>query len=405
MNILVFNCGSSSLIYKVFSAGSPEDVEEVFSAKASRVGVQGSVPSYIETRFGFTTWKRAAPMKNHRQAATLALKALGETGLHIDCVGHRFVHGGSHFHESVVLDAEVTRRLELCRPLAPIHNPNSFSVIGECRKALPDTPQFVAFDTAFHHSLPPEAYSYALPAKLVQRFGFRKYGFHGLSYQYITRTIPSYLHVPVEDLKIVACHLGTGGSSVAAIDGGRSLDTSMGYSPLPGLLMSTRCGDIDPMLAIYLMTTYGYRSDDVLDLFNKRSGLLGVSGYSSDIRDIIVRASEHEEKSALALTMYIQRVKKYIGSFVVLLGGMDVLAFTDDIGLHNPAVRQLVCEEMGWCGLVLDPAANARATGNAISSLSGETSRVRILSVPTDEELMICLEGIKLLGATIGTPV
>jgi acetate kinase len=179
----------------------------------------------------------------------------------------------------------------------------------------------------------------------------------------------------------------------------------MGYSPLPGLLMSTRCGDIDPMLAVYLMTAYGYRSDDVMDLFNKRSGLLGVSGFSSDIRDIILRSSEDEEKSRLALKMYVQRVKKYIGSFVVLLGGMDVLAFTDDIGLHNSSVRELICEEMGWCGLVLDTVVNGQAIGDSISMLSGETSRVRILSVPTDEELIICLEGLKLLGAKNGSPV
>lgn len=405
MNLLVFNCGSSSLIFKVYSGTRPEDVKEVYFGKASRVGVKGSAPSSIETRLGDDTRKQTIPMKNHREAAKLALQTVVQTGLHINSVGHRFVHGGSYFHKSVVLDAEVMRNLELCRPLAPIHNPNSFGVISECKKALPDIPQFVAFDSAFHHSLPPQAYTYALPGRVVERYGFRKYGFHGLSYQYVTQKISSYLHVPVEDLKIVACHLGTGGSSVAAIAGGRSLDTSMGYSPLPGLLMSTRCGDIDPMLAVYLMTAYGYRSDDVMDLFNKRSGLLGVSGFSSDIRDIILRSAENEEKSALALKMYIQRVKKYIGSFVVLLGGMDVLAFADDIGLHNPAVREKVCEEMDWCGLVIDATANNKATGDSISLLSGGSSRVRILAVPTDEELIICLEGLKLLGAKNGRPV
>lgn len=405
MNLLVFNCGSSSLICKVFSGTNTDDVKEVFFGRASRVGVKGSMPSTLETRFGVDTQKHIIPMTNHRQAARLAIQFVRQTGLHVDGVGHRFVHGGSYFHTSVLLNAEVLRKLELCRPLAPIHNPNSMSVIRECKKALPGIAQFVAFDTAFHHSLLPQVYSYALPRKIVQQFGFRKYGFHGLSYQYIIQKISSYLNAPVEKLRIVACHLGTGGSSVAAISGGRSLDTSMGYSPLPGLLMSTRCGDIDPMLAIYLMTAYGYRSDDVLDLFNKRSGLLGVSGFSGDIRDIILRSSEDEGKSRLALKMYIQRVKKYIGSFVVLLGGMDVLAFTDDIGLHNSSVRELVCEKMGWCGLELDPIVNGQAVGDSISLLSGKTSRVHILSVPTDEELIICLEGIKLLGAENGSPV
>jgi len=206
------------------------------------------------------------------------------------------------------------------------------------------------------------------------------------------------LKISLDSLKIVVCHLGTGGSSVAAIRNGHSIDTSMGYTPLPGLVMSTRCGDIDPMLAVYLMTAYGYRSDDVMDLLSRKSGLLGVSGFSSDIRDIVHRIDGKEEQSVLAFRMYIHRLKKYIGSYIVELGGLDVLAFTDDIGVHSWEVRESVCEGMKWCGIDLEKMVNRQVTGDTASLLSSQRSRVHIVTIPTDEELIICLEGAKLLG-------
>jgi acetate kinase len=207
------------------------------------------------------------------------------------------------------------------------------------------------------------------------------------------------LKAPLEDLKIVACHLGTGGSSVAAIRNGHSIDTSMGYTPLPGLVMSTRCGDLDPMLAIYLMAAYGYRSEELIDLFSKKSGLLGISGFSSDITDIITRLSGKEkEQAVLALNMYIHRLRKYVGSYVIALGGINTLIFTDDVGVRSSEVRAKVCEDMGWCGVELDESLNLQADPHRICLLNSSQSRTRILSIPTNEELVICMEGIKLIG-------
>jgi acetate kinase len=234
---------------------------------------------------------------------------------------------------------------------------------------------------------------------VTEKFGFRKYGFHGLSYSYVTRAAARFLTTPLENLRIVACHLGTGGSSVAAVKNGHSVDTSMGYSPLPGLVMSTRSGDIDPFLTLYLMSLYGYRPDDLLDILNKQSGLLGLSGFSSDIRDIIRRISEQGEGQAeLAFAMYVHRLKKYIGSYVLALAGLDCLVFTDDIGLHNPLVREKVCDNMEWCGIVLDSDANQHAVGDNISRLSPDGSSVQVLAIPTEEEQVIATEGARLLG-------
>lgn len=398
MNILVFNCGSSSLSYKLFRVIGPEDIEVVLSGKAHRVGVKGKELSSIEHFFQGEIRKDVTPLKNHKQAAILILQYLNENGINIDYIGHRFVNGGTHFSKSVFINKDILKKLYLCLPLAPIHNPVILEVIQECVKRFPHIKQYVAFDTAFHSTIPYCAYTYALPKKIIQKFGFRKYGFHGLSYSYITKVVPKFLKRSPKKMKIVACHLGTGGSSVAAIDGGMSIDNSMGYSPLPGLMMSTRCGDIDPMLTIYLMARYEYRPDYLIDILNKESGLLGVSGFSSDIRDIIHNISKEGEQAGLALDMYVHRLKKYIGSYIALLGGIDALVFTDDIGLRNPFIREKVCEEMKWCGIVLDKKLNRAAVGNTISVLNTKSSKVKIISLPTEEEFAICFEGLKLLG-------
>jgi acetate kinase len=399
VNFLIFNCGSSSLSYKVFRREGPGLVEETASGKAHRVGVTGTEPSFIEHRSQGKTSKEVAPMDTHARAALLALKYLSDAGMDIGCVGHRFVHGGSHFRGSVLLDDEALRKLQLCMPLAPIHNPISLSVIAECRRFFPDIPQYVTFDSAFHSSIPPHAYTYALPKRIAEKFGFRKYGFHGLSYSYISEQVSRLTESGGSEMRIVACHLGTGGSSVAAIRNGRSVDTSMGYSPLAGLVMSTRSGDIDPMLAIYLMALYGYSPDELMDALNKRSGLLGVSGFSSDIGDIIARIPG-DKQAELAFNMYIHRLKKYVGSYVAALGGTDVLAFTDYIGAKNWLVRERTCEDMEWCGVELDRELNRAVRGDSVSVISRRRSRVCVVAIPTDEELVICLEGMGLFGET-----
>lgn len=399
VNILVFNCGSSSLNYRIFRCNGSEDKQVILTGKARRVGVTGTEPSSISTECGNEIEEKIVPINNHRKAAALALRFITNHKIPIDYIGHRFVHGGSYFDESVFITEHTLSTLKLCQPLAPIHNPNSLSVIDECKRYLPTIQQYVAFDSAYHSSIPEIVYSYALPKKMIDRFGFRKYGFHGLSYSYVVGEAARYLKAPLEDLKIVACHLGTGGSSVAAIRNGHSIDTSMGYTPLPGLVMSTRCGDLDPMLAIYLMAAYGYRSEELIDLFSKKSGLLGISGFSSDITDIITRLSGKEkEQAVLALNMYIHRLRKYVGSYVIALGGINTLIFTDDVGVRSSEVRAKVCEDMGWCGVELDESLNLQADPHRICLLNSSQSRTRILSIPTNEELVICMEGIKLIG-------
>jgi len=399
LRLLIFNCGSSSLSYKVYQISSAQDIKVLLSGKAHRVGVKGDAPSFLEHRLQGQVYKDVVPLANHRQAGNLILKFLKDNLIDAEFVGHRFVHGGRYFQEAALVSDSVLEKLKLCLPLAPIHNPASMSVILECRELLPGVTQYVCFDSAFHSTMPAYAYTYALPKHIIEKLGFRRYGFHGLSYSYVTQETARFLHIPREELRAVMCHLGTGGSSVAAIQNGRSVDTSMGYSPLAGLVMSTRCGDLDPMLAIYLMVAYGYSSDDLVDILNEQSGLYGLSGVSSDIRDLIPRVSGLEEEQAeLAVDMYIHRLRKYVGAYVLVLGGMEALVFTDDIGAGNWLVRERVCERMEWCGLVLDREANRKATPGKISVLHAKDSKVRVLSVPTDEELSMAREGLKLLG-------
>ena len=397
MNILIFNCGSSSLTFKVFEAKGSNNIKELLSGKAHRVGVKGKEESFIENRYNGKSEKTVISIEDHKQAASLVVESIKEKKISIDYIGHRFVHGGREFNETVFIDDDNLDKLKKCIPLAPIHNPTSLSVIQECSKSFPSISQYVAFDSAFHSEIPYYAYTYALPERIVKEFGFRKYGFHGLSYSYVTKEASRFLGKDLDERKIVACHLGTGGASVAAIKNNHSIDTSMGYSPLPGLVMSTRCGDIDPMLAIYVMVMYGYRPDDLMDVLNKESGLLGISGTSSDIRDILHSISEEKDQIELAFKMYIQRLKKYIGSYTAVLGGVDILIFTDDIGVHNWQVREKVCENMEWSGVVLDKKRNERVADDKICKINTDNSDVDILTIPTEEELVICLEGVRII--------
>jgi acetate kinase len=397
MNILVFNCGSSSVSYKVFKVEDNKKVKVIIEGKAHRVGVKGSEPSFAEHKYKGKIHKDVLPITNYRQAANLISRFIKEKNIVIDCIGNRFVNGGTYFEKSAFVNDENLEKLKLCMPLASLHNPIALSVIFESRKVFPDILQYVVFDSTFHSTIPDYAYTYALPKHIVEKYNYRKYGFHGLSYSYVVNTVSDFLKTPVNELKIVACHLGTGGSSVVAVKNSHSVDTSMGFSPLSGLVMSTRSGDIDPMILIYLMVIYGYRNDDLLNLLNKKSGLLGVSGFSSDIRDIISRISG-EKQARLAFNMYIQRLKKYIGSYLIAaLGGLDVLIFTDDIGVKNPLVREKICEDMEWCGIVLNKEKNKKYGMKKPELLSSRKSKVRIVAIPTDEEAVIVWEGIKLL--------
>lgn len=396
MNILVFNCGSSSQNYKLYQS-KENSLQLLCKGKAHRVGVKSNEPSFIEHHWSEQTIKEEVPLPDHRTAAQHILNFLARQHFKVDAVGHRFVHGGELFQESVLLTADNLPDLTGLIPLAPIHNPNSLSVIEVCLERMPATHQSLTFDTAFHAGLPETAFRYAIPEPLFKEHGLRKYGFHGLSYQYVSQKAAEFLDLPLASVKLVACHLGTGGSSVAAIQGGRSIDTSMGYSPLAGLMMSTRSGDLDAAVVLDLIEKKG-NVQAVNDLLNKRSGLLGVSGTSSDIRDLIRAAEEDQDPAAaLAVEMYTLRLKKTIGSYLALLGKVDALLFTDDIGLQNPHIRALACNGLEWAGIKLDEVANQSAPLDGMSDISVRGSAVRILVTPTDEELVIAQETLRLM--------
>jgi len=398
-SILVFNCGSSSLGYKMFGWDSGE-AAVLARGKAHRVGVTGAEESFLEHHGPEGERRQVQPLPDHGAAAAAALEALAADGLAVTGVGHRFVHGGERFAGATFVDDETYPLLQQCLPLAPIHNPAAMAAIEVARETVPQARQYVSFDSAFHATIPEVARTYALPKRLVERFGFRRYGFHGLSYEYVTAATLEYLQVPAAGSRMVACHLGTGGSSVAAIADGRSVDTSMGYTPLPGLVMSTRAGDVDPMLAVYLMMVQGLRPAEAEDLLNKRSGLLGVSRYSSDLRDLNENVGEgegHDSSSrGLAVEAYVHRLRKYVGAYAAAMGGLDALVFTDDIGVSDAQVRAAVCQDMEWCGIHLDGEANAAAPRDQIARLTGPDSPVTALSVPTDEEAVIVRQGVEL---------
>ncbi len=399
MNILTFNCGSSSLTYKIFRAGSDDDIEIAVSGKAHRVGVTGSEPSFIEHNYNGQYEKNTLPIASHREAAALVFQYVKKNGIPIDLIGHRFVHGATYFPRTAIITDEALETLEICLPFAPLHNPISMSVIKESRATLPSVKEYITFDGAFHSTIPDYAYTYALPDEVIEQYGYRKYGFHGLSFQYVSGESARFLNVPLEELKLVMCHLGTGGSSVCAVKDGYSIDNSLGYTPLPGLIMSTRSGDIDPMAVIFLMNNYGYTPDNLEALLNKKGGILGISGFSSDPRDIIEAIKTDETKrdiAQLALDMYVQRLKKYIGAYIAVMGGIDALVFTDDVGVLSAVIREEVCKSMGWCGVELDYDLNRTVDPKQDSIVSTEQSKVYVMTVPTAEELVICREGLKL---------
>jgi len=400
MQILVFNGGSSSLIYEIFDVKGPDKFNIILRGKAHRVGVKGTKESYIENNFQGKTEKTVIHIPDHKAAVVLASYYIRKYNIKIDCIGNRFVHGGTYFKKSALINKDSLKKLEACLSLAPLHNPISLSIIKEAGKLFPSVPQYVVFDSAFHAHIPLRAYLYSLPKAIRDKYQFRKYGFHGISYTYISKKIPEFLRSDPKKFKMIACHLGTGGASVAAIKNGLSIDTSMGFSPLSGLIMSTRSGDIDPMLILYLMKESGYSAENLIELLNKKSGLLGISGFSSDITDIMERISnkKFQKRAILALNMYLYRLKKYIGSYILALGGkIDALVFTDDVGVNNPFVREAACKDMAWAGIAIDKEKNKRASSLGISLINSFSSKVKVVSVPTQEEYIICLEGMRIL--------
>ena len=373
MNVLVINCGSSSVKYTLIE---PDSRHVLMTGKVDRVG-EG---------------------KSHSEAVTEVLAGLGAHT--IDAVGHRVVHGGEAFSDAIVIDKDVIGAIEACIPLAPLHNPVNLAGIKAAREALPGVPHVAVFDTAFHHTLPRRARTYAIDQDVAQRAGIRRYGFHGPSHKFVAREAAQFMGVPLAQLRLVTCHLGNG-ASCCAIEHGRSVETSMGMTPLEGLVMGTRSGDIDPGAMIHLMRAEGLGPDELDDLLNKRSGLKGLSGHSNDLRDLSDRAEAGDDPARLAIACFSHRVRKYIGAYAAVMGGLDAVVLTGGIGENAVAMRRRILQRLEFLGVTLDEDRNfdCRAGETArVVEISADYSPVRALVVATDEQLMIAEETAKLVG-------
>ncbi len=397
MNILVFNCGSSSQGFKVYRTGPGQPESVLISGKAKNVAIRTRAEAYIRWEINGSTVEKECPLGSHRTAAERILEILRAQNIRPDAIGHRFVHGGRLLQKNVRINAETRELLRQALPLAPIHNPNSFSVIEVCEEHLPGVPQFAVFDTVFHAGMPEASGTYALPADLAEQFGFRKYGFHGLSCQYVSGEVARLMGKPLPELKLIICHLGSGGSSVTAVQAGKTLDTSMGYSPLAGLVMSTRCGDLDPEIILEL-TRAGYPSERISEILNRESGLLGLSGFSSSLTEIIEASEEGNPSCRAAYDVYVHRLKKYLGAFYWLLNGADAILFTDDVGETCWKMRERVFAGAEFLGIRLDTERNRAADGKCPQLISREDSSVQLWVVPTDEERVILRAVETLLG-------
>ena len=391
MKILVINAGSSSLKYQLIDI----ETEEVLAkGLCERIGIDGSRLKHSPEGKDEVIIEK--PMKDHSDAIKLVLEALTdkEYGViadmsEISAVGHRVVHGGEAFSKSVVIDDSVKKAIEECIPLAPLHNPPNIIGIEACEKSMPGVPQVAVFDTAFHQTMPPKAFMYALPYELYQNDKIRRYGFHGTSHKYVSSQAAEMLGKPIEELKIITCHLGNG-SSITAVDGGKSVDTSMGFTPLAGVVMGTRSGDIDPAIVKFIADSEHMSLEKVDNLLNKESGVLGVSGVSSDFRDLQAAAESGNERAALALEMFMYSVKKCIGEYAVAMGGLDAIVFTAGVGENSGDVRRGVLEGTEFLGIKIDPEKN-KLRGQKVE-ISTPDSKVKVMIIPTNEELMIARE-------------
>ncbi|MFZ5352611.1 MAG: acetate kinase [Bacillota bacterium] len=397
MKVLVINCGSSSLKYQFINM----DNEEVLAkGLAERIGLDGSVVKHTPGSKDKVVIER--PMPTHKEAIQCVIEALTDANYgvignmkEIDAVGHRVVHAGEKFARSVVIDDEVMAALNECIDLAPLHNPPNIMGIKACQQLMPGVPMVGVFDTAFHQTMPKHAFMYPLPYALYEKYKIRKYGFHGTSHKYVSQKAAEFLGRPLEELKLVTCHLGNG-ASVAAVDGGISVDTSMGFTPLEGLAMGTRSGDLDPAIIKFIMEKEDMDIDAVNDMLNKKSGVLGISQLSSDFRDVEDAAMKGDEHSQLALDIFCQRVKKYIGAYIAVMNGIDALVFTAGLGENSDIVRKAVCEKMDWLGIKIDLEKNN--VRGKLTDLSTPDAKVKTIIVPTNEELMIARDTKALVG-------
>ncbi|ADL51636.1 acetate kinase [Clostridium cellulovorans] len=388
MKVLVINCGSSSIKYQLFNM----DNEEVLAkGLVERIGIEGSI---LIHKVNGEKYDIKEVIKDHKDGVRLVIEALTnkEYGViadmsEISAVGHRVVHGGEKYASSVVINDEVMKSIEDCVKLAPLHNPPNIIGINACKEMMPEVPMVAVFDTAFHQTMPKEAYLYPIPYELYENDAIRKYGFHGTSHKYVTQKAAEMIGKNVDDINIITCHLGNG-ASLAAVKNGKSVDTSMGFTPLEGLCMGTRSGSIDPSIVTFLMKEKGYSCDEVDNILNKKSGLLGISGLSSDFRDIRSTAGEGVERSILARDIFFNKIRQYIGSYAVTLGKVDCIAFAGGIGENAALVRSEVAKGLEIIGAEIDSKLNEAAAG-VEACISTESSKIKILVIPTDEELMI----------------
>lgn len=396
MKILVINCGSSSLKFQLIDS----DTEECLAkGLCERIGIEGSMISY--TPEGGEKEKTVTPMPDHTEAIRLVLEALTnpKTGVvkgleEIGAVGHRVVHGGERFAESVLIDDEVVRAIEECNDLAPLHNPANLIGIDACRKLMPETPMVAVFDTAFHQTMPEEAFLYGLPYEYYRKYKVRRYGFHGTSHSYVSKRAAEVLGKDYEDLKTIVCHLGNG-ASVSAVKNGRCVDTSMGLTPLEGLIMGTRSGDVDPAIIEFLAHKENKSLEEVMTILNRKSGVLGLSdNLSSDFRDLEEGYHKGDENAARALKTFCYRVAKQVGAYVAAMNGVDVICFTAGVGENAPLVRSFVCEYLGYLGIKLDSEANGKRGEDLV--VTTPDSRTTVMVIPTNEELAIARETARL---------
>ena len=397
MKVLVINCGSSSLKYQLINMASEKVLAQ---GLVERIGINGSI---LTQKVNGEKYIIEQPMENHKVAIGLVLNALvdKEHGVitdmsEINAVGHRVVHGGEKYSKSVLVTDEVMKDLEECGKLAPLHNPPNIIGIEACKELMPNTPMSVVFDTAFHGTMPKEAYVYPLPYELYTEHAIRKYGFHGTSHKYVSEKVAEAMGKDIKELKIITCHLGNG-VSITAVKNGKSIDTTMGFTPLAGVAMGTRCGDIDPAIVIYLINELGYTTEEVNELLNKKSGILGVSGVSSDFRDVKEAAYERgEERSKIALDIFAYKVRKQIGAYAAAMGGVDAIVFTAGVGENSDVTRSECLANLEFLGIELDEERNKQ--NGELAKISKEGSKVDIYVVPTNEELMIAKETVDLLN-------
>lgn len=390
VNVLVVNCGSSSIKYSLFAMGEGGSADVLASGIVERIGEAGS---RIRHEAAHSTDVRDVTAPDHQTSFALVVEALtrGPAAViselaRIDAVGHRCVHGAERFAESVLVDEEVIGAIEACVPLAPLHNPPNLIGIRAAMALMPDVPHVGVFDTAFHQTIRPHAFLYAIPYDLYARHGIRRYGFHGTSHRYVSQAAAAMLDRPPAETNLITAHLGNG-CSITAVRGGASVDTSLGMTPLEGLVMGTRSGDIDPAVIFHLMRTLGMNVDQVDDLLNRRSGLLGLSGVSNDMREVIRAAEAGSRRARLAIEIFCYRLKKYIGAYTAVLGRVDALVFTGGIGENAADIRGRTCAGLQRLGYVLDADRNAAAHGSR--DVAAAESPIRILVIPTDEEAMI----------------